>query len=326
MKTQTYINQAATQSLNASERKLEKLAEIINQEPAALSTANIATLTGYYNLDILERVLRQVMPECLDITISFISKRWQIDVYNKMEYVVRYDAKRCCYMPYTEDLPAKLEEMKQRILRRRELEQGCLLDLQALVAMHDGNSTQTQSEPADVENSTSSPQFQDDNKVITDPPCHAGEEEAENEEEPEYHMADLPYDVPSLFIFKDDVTYSIFVRCMYKVKEWVDCHRKQDWNVVRFVLVLRSLLARKQATLKRFSKFLQHIFPGIGDQENNMKHRQDADDDDNYERYDDPQKCKWQKCKQLKEDGSEVEDYFKPVIAHINKKKEEDAA
>lgn len=294
-----------TLPLMAGERS-ERLAELINQEPAALSTANIAILTDYYQLEVIERVLRQVLPERLDVTISIISKRWQIDVDDHMAHVVSYEPKSRCFIPYTEDLPAKLQEMKQRILRHRELEQGFQQDLQALLAMHDVNSTQTQStpEPAIVKNHTDAPQFSEGDEA---PPV-----------EPEYHMADLPYDVKGIFTFDDDVTFSIFMKCMHKAKEWISSHNKQDWNVVKFVLILRNVLARK-TTMKLFAKLLLKLFPGIDDQEGNMKHRPDANDADNYERYDDPQKCKWKSCKQLKEDGSEVEDYFEDVFKCLKK-------
>ncbi len=297
-------------SPSLSDNKLERLAEIINQEPAALSTACISALTDCYNLEVLERVLRQVLPERLDVAISIIVKRWEIDVDDHVARVVRYDVVRRTFVPYTEDLPAKLSDVKQRILRRRQLEQDILLEQQKLLQMHSGSITQTQNtpEPADVKNHTEAPQFAESND---DPPA-----------EPEYHMADLTNELKSLFTFNDDVTYSLLVKCMHNVREWIDLHNKQDWNVVRFVLVLRMILAKKKATMEHFYQFVQHIFPGISSSWNTLKHRDDANKEENYERYDDPIKCKWQSCKKLKEDGSEVEDYFEPVITHIRNKQD----
>ena len=284
--------------------RLERLAELINEEPAALSTVSISELTCCYNLEILERVLRQVLPERLDNAITIISKRWEIDVDDRVARVVYFDTQLRTYVPYTKDLPDRLEEIKQRIVRRRQLESELQLEEQALVTLHNSSATQTQSEPADVKNQTKAPQFSEGDEALP--------------VEPEYHMADLPYDVKGIFTFDDDVTFSIFMKCMHKVKEWISSHNKQDWNVVKFVLILRNVLAKK-TTMKLFAKLLLKLFPGIDDQEGNMKHRQDANDADNYVRYDDPQKCKWQSCKKLKEDGTEVEDYFEDVFKCLKK-------
>ena len=283
--------------------RIERLAELINQEPAALSTVSIATLTEYYQSDVIERVLRQVLPEYLDAAVSIISKRWQIDVDDHMAHVVRYDTELRTFVPYTEGLPAKLEEMKLRIVRRRQLEHELQQEQQALINLHNSSVTQTQSEPADVKNQTEAPLFAEGDHTPT--------------EDVEYHMDDLPYDLRGIFCFNDDVNYTLFVKGMHKIKEWIKIHRKQDWNVVRFVCIVRCILAKRKTTLKLFAKLLQHIFSDIGDQENNMKHRKDANNEDNYERYDDPKKSQWSTCKQLKMDGSEVEDYFAPLIERL---------
>lgn len=91
-----------------------------------------------------------------------------------------------------------------------------------------------------------------------------------------FRQADLPIDLQSVVFFEDDETYSCFVADMQgPVKAWIDKHNKKDWNVVKFVCILHEWVPRR-ISIKLFSKLLSYIIPGIGEQEENMKKRHDA--------------------------------------------------
>lgn len=280
--------------------KLEKLAEIINQEPAAISTINMAALTDYYNLDVIERVLRQVLPERLDIAISLIVSRWEIDVCDCVEKVVMYDPQRRTYIPYIEDLPAKLEEMKQRIIHRRQLEQDLQKEQEALVALH--NRTQTNVLPASVVCSTDAPQYsnQDNNGEV----------------QVKYHLADLPVDVQKM-VCLDDETYHIFHKILREeIMPLIKSNKKKYANLVRFICNLRRITNRF-SDMPQWVELYKNIIPEVMPILNSMKQRQDANNKKNYKYYDDPIKCKSNDCWELHRDGAEIEEILKPVIDRL---------
>lgn len=281
-----------------------ELAELICHYPMKILEIDMAVATHYYNIEYIGQILNQVeLLADVDRLIGMIQTQWELDVCDCRQQVVKYDPDAEDYVAIVEDLPEKLAKNRQKIEKRLQLKALKAKQLEEWKVAHTSTATQTQSEPVDVKNQTVAPQFAEGN--LTPP------------EDVEYHLEALPYDVREIFCFNDDVNYTLFVRGMHKVKEWVKEHRKQDWNVVRFVCIVRCVLAKRKTTLKLFAKLLQQIFSDIGDQENNMKHRKDANEEDNYLRYDDPQKSKWASCKQLKEDGSEVEDYFAPLIERL---------
>lgn len=92
----------------------------------------------------------------------------------------------------------------------------------------------------------------------------------------QFRQADLPEDLQKNVLFKDDQTYSCFVKDMRgPVKTWIDKHNKKDWNVVKIVCMLHEWIPR-HIPVKTFSKLLSHLIPDVGDQEENMKKRHDA--------------------------------------------------
>ena len=79
---------------------------------------------------------------------------------------------------------------------------------------------------------------------------------------------------------------------------------------VRFVCRIRGIVAR-HCSLSIFGSFLEHI--GLGNQENNMKQRQDANDKNAIIAYDDPHNTN-SKFFFLKKDGKVIEDLLADVI------------
>lgn len=283
--------------------RLERLAELINQEPAALSTVSISELTCCYNLEILERVLRQVLPERLDNAITIISKRWEIDVDDRVARVVYFDTQLRTYVPYTENLPDKLEEIKQRIVRRRQLECELQQEEQALVTLHNSSVTQTQAEPADVKNQTEAPQFAD-------------ESQTPQEDEVVYHLADLPKEVQKMILL-DDETYHLFHKIFREeIMPLIESNKYQYANLVRFICNLRGITNR-HSDMPQWAELYRNIIPEVMPILSSMKQRKDANNDKNYKYYDDPKKCTNDDCWQLHHDGPEIEEILKPVIDRL---------
>jgi hypothetical protein len=126
-------------------------------------------------------------------------------------------------------------------------------------------------------------------------------------------LNDLPLDVQKQILITDDKVYSDFVTTMRgPIKVWIDKRRLQDRNVVRFVCRLRGIVTRK-CSLSIFGKLLERI--GLGNQENNMKQRQDANKDERLNDYDDPERKQY--FWQLKKDGDAVEALLKPIIDQL---------
>ena len=283
--------------------RLERLAELINEEPAALSTVSISELTCCYNLEILERVLRQVLPERLDNAITIISKRWEIDVDDRVARVVYFDTQLRTYVPYTKDLPDRLEEIKQRIVRRRQLESELQQEEQALLNLHNSSATQTQSEPADVKNQTEAPQFAEENQTP-------------QEDEVVYHLADLPQKVQKMILL-DDETYHLFHKILREeIMPLIESNKYQYANLVRFICNLRCITNR-HSDMPQWAELYKNIIPEVMPILSSMKQRKDANNDKNYKYYDDPKKCTNDDCWQLHHDGPEIEEILKPVIDRL---------
>ena len=127
----------------------------------------------------------------------------------------------------------------------------------------------------------------------------------------EYHLADLPNDVARQILIDDDELFSEFVNTMKgAVSNWIDKHHLQDWNVVRFVCRLRGVVTRK-CSMAVFGKLLEWM--ELGNQENNMKQRTDANDTNALIAYDDPAN-KNPKFWRLKKDGKQIESLLEDII------------
>lgn len=191
-------------------------------------------------------------------------------------------------------LKTKVDAIAEKIRQKRELELSLKKQLEEWNGVRHKKSSTTQIVIPSEISQTSQPSFSTDESVM-------------------YHLDDLPKDVQKQILITDDKVYSDFVTTMCgPVKDWIDKHYKQDWNVVRFVCRLRGIVTRK-CSLSIFGRLLERI--GLGNQENNMKQRKDANKDERLKDYDNPERKQY--FWQLKKDGDEVESLLKPIIEQL---------
>lgn len=281
----------------------KELGEMINTHPQDFLHVDIGLCTGWYtDDDYMEEMISYVKKEeSIELLISYIL------LIQERQVCIEHHPKVCCrvkdsrkFAPYVEDLKEKLDAMHVRTLHKREIE-AKVAEMQSLWAVP--TSTVAQEEMASEENADSAtnetvaPVFSEDTFDNTF----------------SYHLSDLPEDVKKQVLIKTDDVYSQFVETMQgPVKGWVDKHRQQDWNVARFICRLRGIVTRK-CSMNIFGKFLEKI--GLGNQENNMKQRKDANDENAMLIYDDP--IKSQKIWKLKRDGKEIEAMLSDIIKSI---------
>ena len=281
----------------------KELGEMINTHPVELFNVDIAACTDWYrNDDYMEEMMSYVVEENkIDTLIEFIRTMQEYQTTNEHHPKVCYrvpDERK--YVPYVEDLNEKLCAMRVRVLHAREIEAR----MEEMKKRWSSMSTTTTgvslavspAKPLNVDKSeTQPPVFTDDSIDNTI----------------DYHLDDLPQDVRNQILIDEDAKYSLFVNALHgPVKTWIDKKRLQDWNVVRFVCRIRGIVA-KHCSLKIFGRFLEHI--GLGNQENNMKQRQDANDNNAIIAYKDPKNTN-SKFFRLKKDGKEIEELLADVI------------
>ena len=139
---------------------------------------------------------------------------------------------------------------------------------------------------------------------------------SKSDEDAKLHLSDLPDDVRIILNINDDWLYSDFVELLQgPVKAWIDVHHLYDWSVVRFICRLRNIVDRG-ASLAAFGKFLKEV--GLNNQYNNMKHRKDANNDNNFAKY---EACRndneTSKTWKLYLDGRQIEEILEPIIDNL---------
>ena len=284
----------------------KELGEMMNNCPLQLFNVDIAACTDWYtNDDYMEEMLSYVVEEQkIDNMIEFILMKHEYQTVTEHHPKVCYRvADERKYVPYVEDLNMKLEAMRVRVLHSREVA-ARMEEMKKRWASATTSTAKTSSvavplsDPSAAEkNETKPPSFDDDSTDST----------------VEYHLSDLPSDVRSKILIYDDKKYTVFVIALRgPVKEWIDNHRLQDWNVVRFICRLRNIV-EKRCSIRIFGSFLKHI--GLGNQKNNMKQRQDANDKNALTAYDDSKAVNPNFFK-LRKDGKEVEELLADVIEY----------
>ena len=141
---------------------------------------------------------------------------------------------------------------------------------------------------------------------------------------PEYHIKDLPEDVQKVLAFKDDETYTLFVKNMNE-KTWVIVKSKKGKYLdrLRFVCNKHGITVRN-TDRKQFDKLLHNIIPdlgNIGNLKSAMKKQTDSNDEKNYINYDSPVSYQRDKCSDLCQVGAELEECLTPVLEKIHHKK-----
>lgn len=278
----------------------EELAELISHNPMKILEIDIAVATHYYNIEYIGQILNQVeLLADVDRLIGLIQTQWELDVCDCRQQVVKYDPESEDYVAIVEDLPKKLAKIRQKIEKRHQLKALKAKQMEEWKVAHTSTATHTQSEPADVKNQTEAPQFAEGN--LTPP-----------DNEVVYHLADLTDDeLRKQILLKTDQQYTCLVHDLRgPVKRWIDKHRFQDLNVVKFTLAKHYIIARN-TSVRIFAKLTKHLVPSFGDQEENIKKRKDANQK-NWETYEKDPKC-WQ----LKKDVEQVEECLANTIQSI---------
>ena len=271
----------------------KELGEMMNNCPDQLFCIDIAACTDYYtNNDYMEEMLSYVEDEKrIDGLIEIILIRQEYQTFAEHHPKVCYrvtDNRK--YVPYVEDLKEILCGMRIRVLHAREVE----AKMAAL-----------RKQWSSISSSPTCPAVTDSIKTETLPPRFPDDSTTDTRE---YHLAELPQEVQKNILIEEK-KYSVFVKTLRRpVKQWIDKHRLQDWNVVRFVCRLRGILT-KHCSMRVFGTLLEHI--GLENQENNMKQRKDANDKNALTAYDDPKDNKYWK---LRKDGKAVEELLADFI------------
>ena len=273
-----------------------QLADTINNDIENIPIAHLCLATHNYDIMFIEKVLNAIELQAdIDRFAAILKTRWKIDVSDNRIEVVRLNTETQLYEPYNPQFESKVDAIVEKIRQKRELELSLKRQLEEWNEVRHGMlSTTTQTIVPSEISQTSQPTFSTDESII-------------------YHFDDLPSDVQKQMLITDDKVYSEFVTTMCgPVKKWIDDHHKQDWNVVRFVCRLRGIVTRK-CSISIFGKLLERI--GLGNQENNMKQRKDANNDERLNDYDNPKRKQY--FWQLKKDGDDVEALLKPIIDQL---------
>ena len=292
----------------------KELGEMMNTSPLSFPYLDMGWQTEWYNEEFIEDVFRHITDVSrIQGLMRLITVKWQRQIDDRHEKVVRFDPVSRSWIPYVENLPAKLDDIFNRVLEyRKHKEEEEQLTREWLQAFSDSTQTDVPqpSEPSATD--PSKPSSVEKNE--TKPPCFADDS---TDSTVEYHLANLPADVRSQILISEDEKYTVFVGAMRgPVKKWIDKHRLQDWNVVRFICRLRNIVA-KHCSMKTFGSFLEHI--GLENQENNMKQRKDANDNNALTAYDDS-KGIYPKFFNLRKDGKQVEELLADVIEYDESK------
>ena len=273
----------------------EQLANIINHDIKNIPINNMCVATHNYDVMFIENVMNAIELQAdIDRFAGILKTCWKIDVANNRLEVVRLNTEAKLYEPYNSQFENKVDVIVEKIRQKRELELSLRKQLEEWNGVRHKKSSTTQINIPSEISQTSQPTFSTDESLM-------------------YHLNDLPMDVQKQILITDDKVYSDFVITMCgPVKGWIDKHHKQDWNVVRFVCRLRGIVTRK-CSLSIFGRLLERI--GLGNQENNMKQRKDANKDERLNDYDDPKRKQY--FWQLKKDGDDVEALLKPIIDQL---------
>jgi hypothetical protein len=280
----------------------QEIGDIMNTKPLELMKMDIGYLTRWYDCEFIEEILRYVEEEPnIEILMTLFVVRWQRQVDERHPKVCHYDPLSHSWVPYVENLQDKLNDVLERVKtyrKHKEEERQMEERWKLLFGVQELDNAPQQS-------ITPAYQF---SKIESPHP------ELPPQIETEYRLNDLPDEIKSQILIEDDQLYSDFVVTLKgPVHKWISKHHLKDWNVVRFICRLRGIVTRK-CSLRIFGKFLEKI--GLGNQENNMKQRKDANNDTFLKDYDDPYKKRnfWQ----LKRDGDAIEKELKPIIERLS--------
>lgn len=272
----------------------KELTEVLKTSPKVFMMLDLKVQTNAWNLDYIFDFLYYIRDvKQIDFMIVWFTSQWTKDKGVHSSFTNASNKNLIQELRDFEDNLANVKQLVMEKIVQEEADKELLKQYEGLF----GGVTVTSSSVLGDRNQTDVPAF--DNPQAT--------------EQPKYHLDDLPEDVKNQFLISNDALYSDFVETVKgPVKEWIDKHHKQDWNVVRFICRLRLIVARK-CSMAIFGKFLEKI--GLGNQESNMKQRKDANNDKYLEEYDDPKKKQY--FWQLKKDGDAIEKELQSIIDRL---------
>ena len=277
----------------------EKLAAIINHDIMKLKVMEIAEITNHYNLDFIEKVLQKVeLMSDIDRFIGIIKTRWQIDVYDCRDMVVKYDATKKEYVPYVPDLKQRLDNIRDRIFNKRELEQQLEKEWKEWEVEHQSPSTKTEA-----------PQFISETSELreTDIP----------------KIADLDPNAQGILNITNDDDFAELVDIVrYEIDPWLNklnpnnpkkrCRRKKDANVVRFAFRYWGIV-NPDCSVKNFVLLYNKMVPGAELVDDTVSSREDANmKSKDFYKYD-----SLPNCNLLKKDAEQLRKMLKPVIEKL---------
>ena len=264
------------------------IAEMVNSRSIQLFDIDFGLCTDWYkNDDFIEDIFSHVnreedMKQLAELIL--LKQDYQTNTLHHPKVCYRVTDYRK-YIPYVMDLQIRLDAIYTRVLHNREV-------LRKMNGMKDTwISTETSPTVLHETDDTAPPAFTENTTDL-------------------YRMEDLPEDIRKHILLKNNHVYTLFVSALKgPVKKWIDKHRLQDWNVVRFICRYWKFIPRKLA-MNDFARFLEEI--GLGNQLDNMKKRTDANDKSALLVYEDPKVGN--RLWRLKSDGKEVEELLQDVI------------
>lgn len=271
-----FFDNLSTKKYNARE-----VAEMANTHSSELCRVDFGLCSEWYEDDLyFENVFSQIeRKEDIDATIDFIVllQKYQTDVTHNISV---------CYRPsrYQRFVP-KVDNLKKKLC----MIQDAVLESRKIYSLRNSMVNQW------LSTNTSPSQA----PVVYD----LQEKSDKTLKAPQYMLEDLPYDVRNQIMYKNNEDYTEFVsRLKGCIKEWIDKHNLKDWNVVRFICRRKGIVAHK-CSMDAFSRLLEHI--GLGNQTENMKKRQDANDKLALKNYD---LNKSDNLWKLRKDGAQIEE------------------
>lgn len=288
----------------------EELARIYMESRPDFLILDMEEATNHWNLNFIYEFLYHVnsLPD-IDLAIEWLAEKWA-DAHNF--YDTYYNIKDPKLVEEHKRFVLSLKDIKESLLRRFEAEERKeALRVQMLMGYNTTTTTEVMAKedaPQKKSNETDSPHFEESNSSGL----------------PEYHIKDLPEDVRKILTFKDDETYSLFVKNM-KEDTWLKVNTNKGIYLDRLRFVCNKFgITAKNTKRKQFDKLLHYIIPNLGDVgnlESAMKKQKDSNDDTNYKYYDSPVYSHRNKCSELCKVGAELEECLSPVLEKIHHKK-----
>lgn len=280
---------------------IDKLVDAITNDPLLIQSVDFAKVTHNYALEVIEELFNCVGIADVDRLAGIIDTQWRLDVSHHHVGVTTFSAIQRKWIPVMPDFPERLADLRDEFFKRDEL----LKEQQRKFDEWKSSHHVTTTEPAEMVTVEATP-----------PPSFIPAEETE---QPQYHLADLPHNLQQLFTFDDDVTYSLLIVTMRNDVWPVLKDNKGIYaDVIRFICNKRGITG-KDTSRKDFDLLVPYFFPEQkGSLMSSMKRRNDTNLESSYRHYDSIPKYQYNIKELVKEDGPVIEELLQPVIDRIH--------